>query len=100
MSRDAIAELEELGARAAECTACRLHESRTTVVFGVGSATADLMFVGEGPGYHEDQQGEPFVGPSGTLLDQLLAEIGLPVRRVPRHRRQVPSPRQSGSPAG
>ncbi len=77
MSDQAIRELEELAERAATCTACGLAESRTTVVFGDGSPTADLMFVGEGPGFHEDQQGLPFVGPSGKLLDELLAEIGL-----------------------
>ncbi|MHB9150450.1 MAG: uracil-DNA glycosylase family protein [Thermoleophilia bacterium] len=71
---------EELRAQAAdlsECRRCRLSEGRTQVVFGVGSASADLMFVGEGPGFHEDQQGEPFVGRAGTLLTELLASIGL-----------------------
>ncbi len=71
------AELHELAARAAVCTDCRLHENRTNVVFGDGDPHADLMFVGEGPGRHEDEQGLPFVGPSGKLLEQLLGEIGL-----------------------
>ncbi len=71
---DALARLAE---QARSCTACRLAESRTTVVFGDGDPAADLMFVGEGPGRHEDEQGLPFVGPSGRLLEQLLGEIGL-----------------------
>ncbi len=59
------------------CTACPLHQTRTTVVFGAGNADADLMFVGEGPGANEDTQGLPFVGRAGKLLDTLLGEIGL-----------------------
>lgn len=59
------------------CVACPLHETRTNVVFGSGNADADVMFVGEAPGANEDQQGLPFVGQAGKLLDKLLAEIGL-----------------------
>ena len=59
------------------CTRCRLAQGRTQVVFGVGNPQADLMFVGEAPGFHEDKQGVPFVGQAGKLLDQLLAGIGL-----------------------
>jgi DNA polymerase len=59
------------------CQACPLADSRTQVVFGSGNADADLMFVGEAPGFHEDQQGKPFVGRAGKLLDELLSEIGL-----------------------
>jgi uracil-DNA glycosylase family 4 len=59
------------------CTRCRLSQGRTQVVFGAGSPTADLMFVGEAPGFHEDQQGIPFVGAAGKLLEKLLAGIGL-----------------------
>jgi uracil-DNA glycosylase len=70
-------ELERVAAEAATCTRCRLQESRTQVVFGQGSPTAELMFVGEAPGFHEDRQGLPFVGPSGQLLNRLLAGIGL-----------------------
>ena len=70
-------ELQALALVASGCTTCRLHESRTTVVFGSGDPDADLMIVGEGPGRHEDEQGLPFVGPSGALLDRLLAEIDL-----------------------
>lgn len=69
--------LAELAATAATCTKCRLAESRTNVVFGDGDPDADLMIVGEGPGQREDEQGLPFVGPSGNLLEQLLGEIGL-----------------------
>jgi DNA polymerase len=70
-------ELDELRAEASVCTRCRLHEGRTQVVFGNGNPDADLMFVGEAPGFHEDQQGVPFVGQAGKLLDRLLAGIGL-----------------------
>jgi uracil-DNA glycosylase family 4 len=59
------------------CTRCPLSEGRTQVVFGNGNADADLMFVGEAPGFHEDQQGLPFVGRAGKLLDELLEDIGL-----------------------
>jgi DNA polymerase len=59
------------------CTLCPLHEGRTQAVFGNGNADADLMFVGEAPGFHEDAQGIPFVGRAGQLLDELLAEQGL-----------------------
>ncbi len=58
------------------CTRCRLSQGRTQVVFGVGNPAADLMFVGEAPGFHEDKQGIPFVGQAGKLLDKLLAGIG------------------------
>ena len=71
------AELESLAEAAAACVRCPLSETRTTVVFGTGAPAADVMFVGEAPGFHEDQQGEPFVGAAGKLLDQLLGEIGL-----------------------
>ena len=59
------------------CTRCRLSQGRTQVVFGVGNSHADLMFVGEAPGFHEDKQGVPFVGQAGKLLDTLLGGIGL-----------------------
>ncbi|MBW3556770.1 MAG: uracil-DNA glycosylase [Actinobacteria bacterium] len=72
------ATLEELARRASNCTLCPLAAGRTTVVFGVGNPSADLVFVGEGPGREEDLRGEPFVGRSGQLLDRLvLEEIGL-----------------------
>ncbi len=66
-----------LAAEAHDCTVCRLAETRTNVVFGAGNPNADVMFVGEGPGQQEDEQGLPFVGRSGKLLEQLLGEIGL-----------------------
>ena len=69
--------LEELARTASTCTRCRLSAGRTQVVFADGSPDADLMFIGEGPGYHEDQQGVPFVGAAGQLLNTLLGEIGL-----------------------
>ena len=61
----------------AGCTRCALANTRTQVVFGAGAADADLMFVGEAPGFHEDKQGVPFVGAAGQLLGKLLAGIGL-----------------------
>jgi DNA polymerase len=69
--------LEAYAAETSACTRCRLAEGRTQVVFGVGHPEADLMFVGEAPGFHEDKQGYPFVGSAGKLLDRLLAGIGL-----------------------
>jgi uracil-DNA glycosylase family 4 len=70
-------ELTVLGDAVAGCTRCRLSQGRTQVVFGSGHPDADLMFVGEAPGFHEDQQGVPFVGQAGKLLEKLLAGIGL-----------------------
>ena len=70
-------ELEELARVASTCTKCRLSAGRTQVVFADGSPDADLMFIGEGPGYHEDRQGLPFVGAAGQLLNRLLGEIGM-----------------------
>ena len=69
--------LAEAAADAATCPKCRLAETRTQVVFGVGDPDADLMFIGEAPGFHEDKQGEPFVGAAGQLLTRMLGEIGL-----------------------
>jgi uracil-DNA glycosylase family 4 len=69
--------LEEYGAATAGCTRCRLAQGRTQVVFGTGNPRADLMFVGEAPGFHEDKQGVPFVGQAGKLLDGLLAGVQL-----------------------
>jgi uracil-DNA glycosylase family 4 len=70
-------ELRAFGEAVATCTRCALAQGRTQVVFGSGNPDADLMFVGEAPGFHEDKQGVPFVGAAGKLLDQLLAGIGL-----------------------
>jgi uracil-DNA glycosylase family 4 len=70
--------LKEVFAQAQECLRCsELAATRRTVVFGAGDADADLMFVGEAPGASEDEQGLPFVGQAGRLLEQLLGEIGL-----------------------
>ena len=59
------------------CTGCGLSQTRTNVVFGVGPTDAEVMFVGEGPGQQEDLRGEPFVGPAGQLLDEMLLIIDL-----------------------
>lgn len=76
------AELAAIAVEAATCTLCGLSAGRTNVVFGAGDADADVVIVGEGPGQREDEQGLPFVGPSGRLLDRLLGEIGLTRERV------------------
>ena len=70
-------DLVALYRRLGDCRDCRLAGCATNLVFGNGNADADLMFAGEAPGFHEDQQGIPFVGRAGRLLDELLAEIGL-----------------------
>ncbi len=74
--------LEIVAREAADCPKCRLAGSRTQVVFGVGHPNADLMFIGEAPGFHEDKQGEPFVGSAGQLLTTLLGNIGLKREQV------------------
>jgi len=65
-----------------DCTRCRLHERRKNIVFGVGNMNADLMFVGEGPGADEDEQGEPFVGRAGQLLNNMISAMGLKREQV------------------
>jgi len=75
--RTTDAALAALQAEVGACTRCALAQTRTQVVFGSGSPTAALMFVGEAPGFHEDKQGVPFVGAAGTLLGKLLEGIGL-----------------------
>ena len=69
--------LEEAAKDASTCPRCRLSQGRTQVVYGVGNPDADLMFIGEAPGFHEDKQGEPFVGAAGQLLGRLLADTGI-----------------------
>lgn len=69
--------LEQVRGELGDCRRCKLHQGRTTLVFGVGRPDADLMFVGEAPGRDEDQQGEPFVGPAGQLLTKIIEAIGL-----------------------
>ena len=71
------AALREYAEQTASCTRCALAKGRTQVVFGSGNPNADLMFVGEAPGFHEDQQGLPFVGQAGKLLERLLEGIGM-----------------------
>lgn len=70
-------ELKAVAAEVAVCTNCKLHHSRKNAVPGEGPANADLMFIGEGPGFHENEQGRPFVGAAGRFLEELLASIGM-----------------------
>src|SRR5680860_1021968 len=70
-------DLPELKTFLHECQRCGLSSGRTQVVFGTGHPQADIMFVGEAPGFYEDRQGEPFVGAAGKLLNELLQSIGL-----------------------
>lgn len=74
--------LRVLAAEAMGCKACRLHQGRRNVVFGVGNPQADVVVVGEAPGGEEDRVGEPFVGPAGKLLDLMLLSVGLPREKV------------------
>lgn len=69
--------MHELRQRCLQCHACPLARTRTSVVFGVGPERSDVVFVGEGPGQQEDLMGEPFVGPAGKLLDDMLSIIDL-----------------------
>lgn len=69
--------LDEMDREVSACTRCPLHSGRTRTVFGVGDPCARLLFVGEGPGYDEDRQGEPFVGKAGRLLDRMILAMGL-----------------------
>lgn len=71
-----------LGAEAAGCTRCPLHQERTQVVFGEGSQATSILFVGEGPGEQEDLTGRPFVGRAGQLLDKILEAAGIPRQSV------------------
>jgi len=68
---------QELEQECGQCARCELGATRTNLVFGVGNPTAEVLFIGEGPGEQEDLKGEPFVGRSGQLLDKYLAAIGL-----------------------
>lgn len=69
--------LDRIAREVSVCTKCALHESRKKAVTGEGPADAEIMFIGEGPGFHENEQGRPFVGASGKFLDQLLEQAGL-----------------------
>jgi uracil-DNA glycosylase family 4 len=75
--RDVAAELRAISEDIGECTRCRLSKGRKNIVFGTGNENADLMFVGEGPGADEDEQGLPFVGRAGQLLNNMIAAMGL-----------------------
>ncbi len=72
-----MSELAALAEEVAQCTRCLLHRGRTKTVPGEGPENAEIMFVGEAPGFHEDQQGRPFVGAAGKFLEELLESIGL-----------------------
>ncbi|HET7143040.1 MAG TPA: uracil-DNA glycosylase, partial [Anaerolineales bacterium] len=69
--------LAKLAEEVSVCTKCALHAGRKRSVPGEGPATAEIMFIGEGPGFHENEQGRPFVGAAGKFLDQLLAQAGV-----------------------
>jgi uracil-DNA glycosylase family 4 len=77
MDQDRTAALAEIASQVRDCKLCRLHEQATNGVPGAGDPSAEIMFIGEGPGFHEDRQGLPFVGRSGEYLDYLLNLIGL-----------------------
>jgi uracil-DNA glycosylase family 4 len=78
----AVDELNEVAREVVACTRCRLHSSRKKSVPGEGPADADLLFIGEGPGFHENEQGRPFVGNAGSFLEQLLGLINLKREQV------------------
>jgi uracil-DNA glycosylase family 4 len=77
-----VTELEALAQEVTACTRCLLHRGRTKAVPGEGPENADILFIGEAPGFHEDQQGRPFVGAAGRFLEELLASIGLSREQV------------------
>jgi len=77
IAADRKSTMASLNAEIAECAGCELSTTRTRTVPGEGSFDAQIAFIGEAPGYYEDQQGRPFVGPAGQFLDQLLGSIGL-----------------------
>ncbi len=96
---------ETLKTECAGCHRCELGNTRTNLVFGVGNESADIMFIGEGPGEQEDLQGVPFVGPAGKLLDDMMEIIGLDRKKVyianivkcrpPRNRDPLPEEQQA-----
>lgn len=75
-------DIDAVREQALVCTKCALSEGRTQVVWAKGNLDGDLLFIGEAPGFHEDQQGLPFVGAAGQLLDRLLDEVGIPKSRA------------------
>lgn len=80
--RRIVSQLDELYGEVHQCQRCSLSQGRTQAVPGEGPEDADIMFIGEAPGFHEDQQGRPFVGAAGHFLEQLLASINLSRRDV------------------
>ena len=74
--------LKQVAVEAAVCTRCNLHYSRKKAVPGEGPANAEIMFIGEGPGFHENEQGRPFVGAAGKFLEELLGNIGMKREQV------------------
>ncbi len=77
-----MSEFDTLVQQVHNCTRCTLSQKRNRAVPGEGSRTTDIVFIGEGPGFYEDRDGRPFVGPAGKLLDALLASIGLDREQV------------------
>src|SRR3989440_6465263 len=77
MSMSSEETLREVAAEVSTCSKCNLCKDRTRAVPGEGRADAKILFIGEGPGFHEDKQGRPFIGPAGQFLDELLASISL-----------------------
>ncbi len=73
---DKIALLDEVASQVRVCQACELHRSRKNAVPGEGNVNSEILFIGEAPGFHENEQGRPFVGQAGKLLDELLREAG------------------------
>jgi uracil-DNA glycosylase family 4 len=69
--------LKQVSEEVSNCTKCELHHSRKNAVPGEGPVNSDIMFIGEGPGFHENEQGRPFVGAAGKFLEELLSDIGL-----------------------
>ncbi|MCA9602071.1 MAG: uracil-DNA glycosylase, partial [Myxococcales bacterium] len=105
---DGRVRLEQLASEAAACTRCGLHAGRTHSVFARGNPAAELAFVGEGPGFNEDQQGLPFVGRAGQLLDKMIGAMGLSPEAVylcnvvkcrpPENRTPLPAEAEACSP--
>jgi len=82
-TQDPVAALRQIREDLGDCTRCKLHkQGRKQIVFGIGNPRADLMFVGEGPGADEDEQGEPFVGRAGQLLNKMIEAMGLKREQV------------------
>ncbi|HWQ84166.1 MAG TPA: uracil-DNA glycosylase [Anaerolineales bacterium] len=79
---DSVKELKQVADEVVDCTMCKLHHSRKLAVPGEGPVNASIMFIGEGPGFHENEQGRPFVGAAGKLLEELLGNIGMQRNQV------------------